>query len=535
MKKLLLSLFVAGGLSAVNAQTVLFQEDFDGNGPGISAWTVIDVDGNTPATGVAFITNGWNRIDRQGANGNFGGPAGNFAAMSTSWYSPVGTSNDWLISPQVNLTGNPTLVWTSKAQDPQYRDGYKLMLSTNGGNTVADFDVTLYSTAAESSSWVERSVSLADYVGKNIRFAFVNNTTDKFILLVDDIKVVDGNTPPAPPACPTLVSPANGAVDVDYEGGVMFTWTAPSADVTGYDFYLDGELLGDTTSTSFSVTGLQGLTTYSWTVVAKKGSVASENCQEFTFTTAPSAYSPYCGPLTFSGMFGDNIEPITYVEFTGIANRTDATFNGSPAHEIFLDQQAAVMPGNEYTIKLEGNTGGNYTSNFAVFIDWNGNGVFDANETYIDSNLLKVVNSTGTDGQQAVYTISVPQDAVHGVTRMRIKKMFGTVNLGDPCMGATYGQAEDYAVKVGDDMGVENVTKKGLQVYPNPVSDVLNITAEGKVKAVSVLDVNGRVVANYKLDTAKSQVNVSNLATGVYLVQVTTEDGKVQTTKLIKK
>ncbi len=68
----------------------IFQENFDGNGQGIAAWTVINVDGLTPATAVNFITNGWNSIDRQGVNGNFGGPAGNYAAMSTSWYTPVG-------------------------------------------------------------------------------------------------------------------------------------------------------------------------------------------------------------------------------------------------------------------------------------------------------------------------------------------------------------------------------------------------------------------------------------------------------------
>jgi hypothetical protein len=125
----------------------IFQEDFDGNGPGIAAWTVIDADGLTPASGVDFITNGWNRIDREGTDGSFGGPAGNYAAMSTSWYDPAGTSNDWLISPQIAVSGaSPTLYWDVKAQDPDYPDGYKIMLSPTGGNTIADFTVELYNT-----------------------------------------------------------------------------------------------------------------------------------------------------------------------------------------------------------------------------------------------------------------------------------------------------------------------------------------------------------------------------------------------------
>ena len=100
MKKLLLfASFLAIPFSG-NSQ--IFQENFDGSGPGFASWTTIDVDGLTPNAAVAFITTGWNRIEKLGANGNFGGPAGDFAAMSTSYYNPPGISNDWLISPQNN-------------------------------------------------------------------------------------------------------------------------------------------------------------------------------------------------------------------------------------------------------------------------------------------------------------------------------------------------------------------------------------------------------------------------------------------------
>lgn len=188
MKKVLLNALMLSTPLLSYAQ--IFQEDFDGNGPGISAWTIIDQDGLTPATSVNFITNGWNRIERLGADGNFGGPAGNFAAMSTSWYTPAGTSNDWLISPQVAVSGaSPTLYWDAKAQDLTFKDGYKVMLAPNGGNTIADFTVQLYSTIAENSSWTSRTADLTPYIGQNIRFAFVNNSDDKFMLLVDNIKV----------------------------------------------------------------------------------------------------------------------------------------------------------------------------------------------------------------------------------------------------------------------------------------------------------------------------------------------------------
>ena len=116
MKKQLLNVLLLG--LPVFGFSQIFQENFDGNGQGISAWTIIDSDGLTPAADVNFITNGWNRIDRDGTEGDFGGPAGNYAAMSTSWYTPAGTSNDWLISPTIPVSGaSPTLYWDAKAQD----------------------------------------------------------------------------------------------------------------------------------------------------------------------------------------------------------------------------------------------------------------------------------------------------------------------------------------------------------------------------------------------------------------------------------
>ena len=81
MKRQLLNVMLLG--FPVFGFSQIFLENFDGNGQGIAAWTVLNVDGLTPATSVNFITNGWNRIDRDGANGSFGGPAGNYAAMST--------------------------------------------------------------------------------------------------------------------------------------------------------------------------------------------------------------------------------------------------------------------------------------------------------------------------------------------------------------------------------------------------------------------------------------------------------------------
>ncbi|HET8838329.1 MAG TPA: choice-of-anchor J domain-containing protein [Flavobacteriaceae bacterium] len=190
MKKITLLTFALLAVFTLNAQTTMFEEDFDGSGPGISSWTLIDNDGLTPATDVSFITDAWNAIDRDGADGGFGGPAGNFAAMSTSWYTPPGTADDYLISPAIDLTSatSATLQWDAKAQDAAFPDGYEVLVSTSGTD-IADFTDVLFSIPAETSTYSTRTEDLSTYLGQTIHIAWRNNSTDKFILIVDDISV----------------------------------------------------------------------------------------------------------------------------------------------------------------------------------------------------------------------------------------------------------------------------------------------------------------------------------------------------------
>src|ERR1043165_4665684 len=184
MKKLLLSAFAALILFAANAQTI-FSESFDTSIPG--TWTLINQDGRTPATNVAWINNAW-------IWGNTSGHTFGKVAVSTSWYNPAGASDDWLISPQIIIpTGstNVMLLWDAVAVDGQYPDGYQVKLSTNHGTTIADFGVNLVTVPNENAdAWNTRSVDLTSYAGDTITLAWRNNSNDQFILLVDNIRVI---------------------------------------------------------------------------------------------------------------------------------------------------------------------------------------------------------------------------------------------------------------------------------------------------------------------------------------------------------
>lgn len=84
-----------------------------------------------------------------------------------------------------------------------------------------------------------------------------------------------------------------------------------------------------------------------------------------------------------------------------------------------------------------------------------------------------------------------------------------------------------------EDLGVADFNATDFTFYPNPVSNVLNISSEKGVESASVFNLLGQSVMNSKV--ANGQIDVSSLATGTYLFKVTFEDGSVGNFKIIKK
>lgn len=153
--------------------------------------------------------------------------------------------------------------------------------------------------------------------------------------------------------------------------------------------------------------------------------------------------APYCGPITFTV----DVEPITLVNFAGINNTSSNVIAGAIAHEDYTAISGAVAAGTSYTITLKGNTGGNWTNRFMVFADWNQDGDFeDEGEAYEITQTI--TNSTGVDATQVTQSLPIPVSALAGTTRMRVKKIFGTTDYTNPCLGAGFGQVEDYSLAV---------------------------------------------------------------------------------------
>ena len=82
-------------------------------------------------------------------------------------------------------------------------------------------------------------------------------------------------------------------------------------------------------------------------------------------------------------------------------------------------------------------------------------------------------------------------------------------------------------------LAVDNVNTTKFSYYPNPTTGILNITASGKIENVEVYNLVGQKVLSFAPKSDKSEINMSSLAKGVYLVKAVV-NGKVITNKVIK-
>jgi len=165
---------------------VLFKETFDNVGPTNfpNGWSLYNVDGLAPSASVSYVNNAWIRRE------DFANNVADSAAFSTSWYVPAGQADDWMWTPAITLSAPTVLKWNAVAYDPLFQDGYEVRIMTTAPTMANQLTSTvLFSTTAENSTWTAHTADLNAYTGQTVYVGFRNNSTDKFLLLIDDIEV----------------------------------------------------------------------------------------------------------------------------------------------------------------------------------------------------------------------------------------------------------------------------------------------------------------------------------------------------------
>jgi len=76
------------------------------------------------------------------------------------------------------------------------------------------------------------------------------------------------------------------------------------------------------------------------------------------------------------------------------------------------------------------------------------------------------------------------------------------------------------------------ITRSKIQIFPNPVADVISVSGIDDAKSVQIYNMTGQLVAS---EIFNKKINVSKLTSGVYLLRINTKDSQIHEFKFVKK
>jgi hypothetical protein len=77
------------------------------------------------------------------------------------------------------------------------------------------------------------------------------------------------------------------------------------------------------------------------------------------------------------------------------------------------------------------------------------------------------------------------------------------------------------------------INENHLNLYPNPVQNVLNINLSGKTEVLQVFDISGKYLLQKQITENNTSLDVSYLENGIYVVRVMC-DNKIFAGKFVK-
>ena len=312
------------------------------------------------------------------------------------------------------------------------------------------------------------------------------------------------------PTAPTVSASGTTATTTN----LSWTGATDNVGVTSYDVYQNGVFKANVTTTSYAVTGLTASTTYTFYVIAKDAAGNASVASNTVLVTTLVNTVTYCAST--SSITTD--EKIGKVVFGTISN----TSTGTAGYEDFTALSTNAVRGTAYTITITPSwTSTVYKEGYAVYIDYNGNGVFtDAGETVFTKAASTTTPVTGT--------FTIPATATLGSTRMRVQMDYNAVPAS-ACTSFTYGQVEDYTVNIS--LTAREVTTNNalsFNLYPNPVKgDMLNISNLDTPSTYRIFNMMGQELGNGAIEN--NAIYVGGLKTGTFLIEVS--NGTSSTTK----
>jgi len=172
-----------------------------------------------------------------------------------------------------------------------------------------------------------------------------------------------------------------------------------------------------------------------------------------------------------------------------------------------------------------GPNSGNYTAKYSMIV---------GNTDFSNGNIpAYALNDVFTNPPAGDFTLKNGSEAINkGSNALYLGLDENTKDLaGNPRVDDSVIDLGAYEYQ-GATLSVTSVLNDNLLVYPNPFTDILNISDIKNVANISVMDMSGRLV---KTSIPSAELNLSSLNQGNYLLVIAMKDGNRKTVKVIKK
>ena len=144
---------------------------------------------------------------------------------------------------------------------------------------------------------------------------------------------------------------------------------------------------------------------------------------------------------------------------------------------------------------------------------------------------LRLVNSAGTiittSAQTGTTSETINYTAAAGIYYARVYAPLST----------TFNATSCYTLKVQLGTATKELyTDNSLEVFPNPVQNLLNVDLKSNkgISEIQLFDINGIQVMSKRTSSVRSQMNLSKLSAGIYLMKVVKDGVVVSKTKVVK-
>ncbi len=514
--------------------TLPWSENFDGWSEKSECWSFLSGNyngGNGPATA---STSSWSLNSTYGSYISINGKA-----LTMNLYNNL---RYWTVTPIISLNSNNITLsvdvavsaWSSATPSFDDNDTLAFAISTDGGVTFTNLHV-LDGTAlnALSTSYTTVTVPVSGYNGQQVRFAVFGgsisgtNPYDNRVAIDNFSVTSDGTSPESYTVSATSANATMGTATVSPNGtvaaGTSVTATATANE--GYQFVnwtVSGNVVSNANPYTFTVTANTAL-------VANFEALPEPDCETPTNVTVSDVTLTSATIAWTAGEGQNNWD----VHVTGIGY--DQTFTTSTNPYTVTGLNADVV----YTVTVRANCSATAFSEWSApvtFTTFSCQSVSGVNVSNVTTNSAQVSWTAvqGVNGYEVEYGASgfnqgagtTVQASTNNATLTGLTaNMAYDVYVRSVCGEGVFSAWSNVTSFTTDEQGegIDDVNSAAIALYPNPATTTVTISGIEGQAMVKIVDMNGRVSGEWKVENGEITLDLTGYAQGAYFVRITGE------------